>query len=195
MAFFDNLKVMTNSVTKSATNLMNSVATEVKEQDDMARINREMSAIDTEIDAAYTQIGRKYVDYAIKNQEVTGLDVTDLLKILEPKLTDSCIPACTTIARKAELDAELIAIQKRLKDMALLQEKNKLESEFTLEKEKLDRALAMDVITQLEYDQKVKQYRKRIDFFNDIKKIEQQFDLGIITTAEKERKLDAIFNN
>ena len=184
MAFFDNLKVMTNSVTKSATNLMNSVATEVKEQDDMARINREMSAIDTEIDAAYTQIGRKYVDYAIKNQEVTGLDVTDLLKILEPKL-----------ARKAELDAELIAIQKRLKDMALLQEKNKLESEFPLEKEKLDRALAMDVITQLEYDQKVKQYRKRIDFFNDIKKIEQQFDLGIITTAEKERKLDAIFNN
>lgn len=184
MAFFDNFKVMTNSVAKSATNLMSSVVIEVKEQEDMARISKEMIAIDTEINAAYTQIGRKYMDYVIKNQEVTGLDVTDLLKILEPKL-----------ARKAQLDAELIDIQKRLKDMALLQEKNRLESEFTLEKEKLDRALAMDVITQLEYDQKVKQHRKRIDFFNDIKKVEQQFDLGIITIAEKESKLDAIFNN
>ena len=52
------------------------------------------------------------MDYVIKNQEVTGLDVTDLLKMLEPKL-----------ARKADLDAELIKIQNRLKDMALLQEK------------------------------------------------------------------------
>lgn len=53
----------------------------------------------------------------------------------------------------------------------------------------------MDVITQLEYDQKVKQYRKRIDLFDDIKKIEQQFDLGIITVEEKERKLDRMFND
>ena len=79
--------------------------------------------------------------------------------------------------------------------MALLQEKNKLESEFTLEKEKLDRALAMDVISHSEYNQKVKQYRKGIDFFEDIKRIEQQFDLGIITAAEKERKIAEIFNN
>lgn len=104
-----------NDLTKeepTAGNLTNSVSTEVKEQESMARISKEMSAIDTEIAAGYTQIGRKYVDYVIKNQEVTGLDVTDLLKMLEPKL-----------ARKAELDAELIKIQKRLKDMALLQEK------------------------------------------------------------------------
>lgn len=184
MAFLDNLKVMTNSVTKSATNLMNSFSTELKEQENIALINKEMSTIDTEITAAYTQIGRKYVEYASKNQEVNGLDVADLLKMLEPKFT-----------RKAELDAELIEIHKRLKDMALLQEKNKLESEFTLEKEKLDRALAMDVISHLEYEQKVKQYRKRIDFFDDIKKVEQQFDLGIITIVEKEEKLDDIFNN
>ena len=163
---------------------MNSVSTELKEQESIARINKEMSTIDAEITAAYTQIGRKYVEYATKNQEVNGLDMTDLLKILEPKR-----------ARKAELDTELIEIQKRLKDMALLQEKNKLESEFTLEKEKLDRALAMDVISHSEYNQKVKQYRKGIDFFEDIKRIEQQFDLGIITAADKERKIAEIFNN
>ena len=184
MAFFDNFKVMTNSVAKSASNIMNTVSTEIKEQENISRIHKEMSAIDTEITAAYTQIGRKYVDYVIKNQEDTGLDMTDLLKILEPKFV-----------RKEELDTELIEIQKRLKDMLILQEKNKLESEFVLEKEKFNRALAMGVITQLEYDQKVKQHRKRIDFFEEIKNIEQQFDLGIITRVEKERKLDSILNN
>lgn len=184
MAFFDNFKVMTNSVTKSATDLMNSVSTEVKEQDNKARINREMGAIDTEIDAAYTQIGRKYVEYYIQNQESTGLDVSDLLKMLEPKL-----------ARKAELNAELIEIEKRVKDMALLKEKNKLEAEFTAEKEKLDRALAMDVITQGEYDQKVTQHSKRIELFDEIKNIEQQFDFGIITAEEKEIKINSLLND
>ncbi|WP_368645519.1 hypothetical protein AB4027_00165 [Alkalibacterium putridalgicola] len=184
MAFLNDFKVMTNSVTKSATNLMNSVSTEVKEQENKARINRERGVIDTEIDAAYTQIGRKYVEYYIQNQESTGLDVFDLLKMLKPKL-----------ARKEELDAEFIEIEKRLKDVALLQEKNKLESEFTVEKEKFDRALAMDVITQEEYDQKIKQYRKRIELFDEIKNIEQQFDFGIITAEEKEIKINSLLND
>lgn len=113
-----------------------------------------------------------------------GIDVTDILNMLDPKMS-----------RKAELEAELLEIQKRLKDMALIQEKNKLEDEFLKEKEKLDRALAMDVINKDEYDGKVNQYRKRIDCFDDIKKIEQQYELGIIDFNEKEMKINFILNS
>lgn len=113
-----------------------------------------------------------------------GIDVSDILSMLEPKMS-----------RKAELEAERIEIQKRLKDMALIQEKNRLEEEFRTEKEKLDRGLAMDIINKLEYEQKVNQYRKRIDNFDEIKKIEQQYEFGIISLQEKEIKINLILNS
>ena len=66
-----------------------------------------------------------------------GLDVTDLLTMMDPKLT-----------RKQELEAQLIELEKRMKQNAVLRDKAKAEEEFQEEKTKLDRALAMDVISQ-----------------------------------------------
>ena len=45
------------------------------------------------------------------------------------------------------------------------------------------------------YDGKVNHYRKRIDCFDDIKKIEQQYELGIIDFNEKEMKINFILNS
>lgn len=52
-----------------------------------------------------------------------------------------------------------------------------------------------DVITQGEYDQKVTQHSKRIELFDKIKNIEQQFDFGIITAEEKEIKINSLLND
>ena len=184
MAFFNNLKIMTESFTKTAATIANGIATTAREQENISNIEKEISVLNSEIDAAYTQIGRKFVQYATETKQMPGIDVTDILNMLDPKMS-----------RKAELEAELLEIQKRLKDMALIQEKNKVEYEFLKEKEKLDRALAMDVINKDEYDGKVNQYRKRIDCFDDIKKIEQQYELGIIDFNEKEMKINFILNS
>lgn len=52
-----------------------------------------------------------------------------------------------------------------------------------------------DGITQGEYDQKVTQHSKRIELFDKIKNIEQQFDFGIITAEEKEIKINSLLND
>ena len=181
MAFFDNLKIMTESFTKAATDMANSVSTIAREQGSINNIEKEIGVLNSEIDTAYTQIGRRFVEYVIEKKEMPGIDVSDILNMLEPKMS-----------RKTELEAERIEIQKRLKDMALIQEKNRLEEEFRIEKDKLDRGRAMDIINEVEYEQKINQYRKRIDNFDEIKKIEQQHEFGIISLQEKEIKINLI---
>jgi len=181
MAFFDNLKIMTESFTKAATDMANSVSTTAREQGSINNIEKEIGVLNSEIDTAYTQIGRRFVEYVIEKKEMPGIDVSDILNMLEPKMS-----------RKTELEAERIEIQKRLKDMALIQEKNRLEDEFRIEKDKLDRGRAMDIINEVEYEQKINQYRKRIDNFDEIKKIEQQHEFGIISLQEKEIKINLI---
>lgn len=181
MAFFDNLKIMTESFTKAATDMANSVSTTAREQGSINNIEKEIGVLNSEIDTAYTQIGRRFVEYVIEKKEMPGIDVSDKLNMLKPKMS-----------RKTELEAERIEIQKRLKDMALIQEKNRLEDEFRIEKDKLDRGRAMDIINEVEYEQKINQYRKRIDNFDEIKKIEQQHEFGIISLQEKEIKINLI---
>lgn len=179
MALFDNLKVMKDSLSKTANNIANTISTTVKEQESISTIEKEVSTLKVEIEAAYTQIGRQFVDYVLETNEMPGIDVSDVLKMLDPKLT-----------RKNELEKELIEIQKRLKDQALIQEKNKLEEQFRNEKEKLDRAFAMDVLSKDEYESKISMFRKRIDKFDDIKRIEQQYELKIISRDEMEEKIN-----
>lgn len=184
MAFFDNLKTMTESFTKVATDMANSVSTTAREQVNINNIEKEIGVLNSEIDSAYTQVGRRFVEYVIEKKEMPGINISDILSMLEPKMS-----------RKIELETERIEIEKRLKYMALIQEKNKLEDEFRREKEKLDRGLAMDIINKSEYDQKINQYKKRIDNFDEIKKIEQQYEFGIITLQEKEVKINIILNS
>ena len=73
-----------------------------------------------------------------------------------------------------------------------MQEKAQLEAEFAAEKEKLDRALAMAVMDQAEYDAKIKQLRGRIDHFDEIKKINTQKEMGLITAQERDVKIAAL---
>lgn len=86
----------------------------------------------------------------------------------------------------------MVELEKRMKQNAALREKAKVQEEFEEEKTKLDRALAMDVITQDEYNFKLSIAKKKVDNFDEIRRIEQQFDMGIITKEEKNSKIDAL---
>ena len=110
-----------------------------------------------------------------------GLDVTDLLTMMDPKLT-----------RKQELEQQQIELEKRMKQNNILREKAKAEQEFQEEKTKLDRALAMDVISQDEYNYKISIARKRVDNFEEIRRIEQQCEMGIITPEERNARIEAL---
>ena len=114
MSFFDNLKVVTNSISKTASNITTNIATSSVEQANLARIKKELNVINTEIDSACTQIGKKFLEYVIQTKEMPGIDVSDILKVIDPKLT-----------RKVELEAEAVEIEKRLKNQKIKKLLNK----------------------------------------------------------------------
>ena len=187
MGLFDNVKrqakIAGNSLASAASATYNNAAVARQAQDEINTIRREIDVIQTELDNAYIQIGRKYVEYIQQTNEIPEIGAGSILTIVDTKLT-----------RKEELTAQLIEKQKRINDQFDMQEKAQLEALFAAEKENLDRALAMAVINQEEYDAKLKQLRGRIDHFDEIKRINQQKEMGLITAAEKEAKINALLS-
>ena len=110
-------------------------------------------------------------------------DVSDFLTIIKQDQ-----------AKKKELENQLAEVEKRAKQNTLLREKTKAEESFEQEKGVLDKALAMEIISKEEYEQKLNIARKKVENFEEIKKIEQQFEMGIITKEEKDEKINAIQN-
>lgn len=86
---------MKESFTKSTT-------TTASERENVSNIEREISALNGEIYSAYTQIGRRFVQYVKETKHMPGIDVADILNMLTPK-----------IARKAELELKLIEFNKK----------------------------------------------------------------------------------
>ena len=110
-------------------------------------------------------------------------DVSDFLTIIKQDQ-----------AKKKELENQLAEVEKRAKQNTLLREKTKAEESFEQEKGVLDKALAMEIISKEEYEQKLNIAKNKVENFEEIKKIEQQFEMGIITKEEKDEKINAILN-
>ena len=185
MGIFDKaLKTVQNvedSLATSAVNVGSAAGASIQDNTELNNLKMQINTIDQELDAAYVQMGKRYVDYVAKTGDMGNVDMTDLLTMVDPKLS-----------RKKELEEQLVELEKRMKQNAVLREKAKVQEEFEEEKTKLDRALAMDVITQDEYNFKLSIAKKKVDNFEEIRRIEQQFDMGIITKEEKNSKIDAL---
>ena len=66
------------------------------------------------------------------------------------------------------------------------------EEELQAEKTKLDRALAMDIISQDEYNYKLAKASKRVENFEEIRRVEQQFEMNLITKEEMNAKIEEL---
>ena len=171
------------AVGKAAVSVGSSAATTAKEQGELAGLKAEITVIEKELDASYSMIGKKYVDYVAVSGEMPGIDVSDILKMMDPKLE-----------RKQELQAKIIELEKRIKEKDLLRDKQAAEQEYIAGKEKLDKALAMGVLDQSDYDQKLAELAKKRDNFEIMRKLDQQVQMGIITEEEKNAKLYKLLN-
>ena len=120
---------------------------------------------------------------AADEDEEPVFDVSDFLTIIKQDQ-----------AKKKELENQLAEVEKRAKQNTLLREKTKAEESFEQEKGVLDKALAMEIISKEEYEQKLNIAKKKVENFEEIKKIEQQFEMGIITKEEKDEKINALLN-
>ena len=185
MAFFDKVTKAAGNIGKSALNTAANVGSTVgvaaQDQSELTGLKMQVNVIEQELEASYSQIGRRYVEYVINTGEMPGIDVSDLLKLMDPKLT-----------KKAELEAQIIELEKKIKNNAVLREKQAVEAEFLQEKTKLDKALAMDIISQEEYDAKLSVAQKKVDNFEAIRKVQQQLDMKLITKDEYEAKMKAL---
>lgn len=139
------------------------------------------------IDEVKAEAADETVDEAKEEEsdedEEPVFDVSDFLTIIKQDQ-----------AKKKELENQLAEVEKRAKQNTLLREKTKAEESFEQEKGVLDKALAMEIISKEEYEQKLNIARKKVENFEEIKKIEQQFEMGIITKEEKDEKINAILN-
>ena len=138
--------------------------------------------IDEEKEASEEPAEDKVAEESDEDEEPV-FDVSDFLTIIKQDQ-----------AKKKELENQLAEVEKRAKQNTLLREKTKAEESFEQEKGVLDKALAMEIISKEEYEQKLNIARKKVENFEEIKKIEQQFEMGIITKEEKDEKINALLN-
>lgn len=185
MGLFDKVTQTASSIGKgvatSAAKVGSSATVAAQEQSELVSLKSQINVINQELDAFYVQIGRRYIDYVLETQDMPGIDASDLLKLMEPKME-----------KKKELEEQIIVLEKEIKNKSVLREKQQAEEEYLAEKAKLDKALAMDVISQSDYDVKLAIIKKKLDNFEEIRRVQQQFDMDLITKEEKEAKIKAL---
>lgn len=157
-------------------------AEDVAETVDEAKEEAANETIDEEKEVSEEPAEDKVAEESDEDEEPV-FDVSDFLTIIKQDQ-----------AKKKELENQLAEVEKRAKQNTLLREKTKAEESFEQEKGVLDKALAMEIISKEEYEQKLNIARKKVENFEEIKKIEQQFEMGIITKEEKDEKINAILN-
>ncbi|MBR3994250.1 MAG: hypothetical protein IKI97_03115 [Clostridia bacterium] len=187
MGLFDKVvKTASNiggNVLNTAGKVGSSATVAAQEQGELVSLKSQINVIEQELSASYVQIGRKYVEHVAETGDMPGIDVSDILKLIDPK-----------IAKKQELENKIIELEKEIKSKNILREKQQVEEEYLAEKSKLDKALGMDLLTQDEYDTKLAIAKKKVDNFEAIRKIEQQAEMGLITKEEKAQKIEAILS-
>lgn len=183
MGLFDNLKVLGSNVGKNVSVLADNVAVAAKETQKINSMKKEISVLEAEIESAYTEIGRKLVEHIVITQEMPDINIKDILAILDVK-----------IAKQKDIKEELIAIEKAKSDQLILQEKERANETYRAEKEKLDKALAMEVINKDEYENKLRPFKNTLFFFDELRKIEKQYEMKIINLEEKYAKIEEILN-
>lgn len=181
MGIFDKALNAAKSVGNAAIKAGSNAGTTMQDNSEIAGLKMEINSIKQELDASYAIIGKRYVQYVIDTGDMPGIDVADVLKEIDPKVT-----------RKQELEKQLVEAQKRLKDANLLKFKQQAEAEYSKEKEKLDQALAMDVLSQDEYNYRLAKAEKRRRNFEEVRRVQSQFDMGLITKEQMNAKIDEL---
>ena len=182
MAFFDKLTQTASNVGKnvasSAAKVGSSATVVAQEQTELVQLKSQVNVINQELDSLYVQIGRRYVDHVLETGDMPGIDVSDLLKLMDPKMT-----------KKKELEEEIIKLEKEIKNKSILREKQQAEADYLAEKAKLDKALAMELMSQDDYNEKLAVAKKKYDNFEEIRKVQQLADMNLISKEEKEAKI------
>lgn len=129
------------------------------------------------------------IDLLRRTQQLRNIALCQI--VILPQLPYALLPAFHVHHRN---DCSTSEPEKRIKEKDALRDKQAAEQEYIDGKEKLDKALAMGVLEQADYDVKLAALAKKRDNFEIMRKPDQQVELGIITVEEKNAKLYEILN-
>ena len=166
-----------DSVFTSARNIGTSIYSSTKEQGELASLLIQKSTIEKKLTDFYAEIGRRYVEYTSICDSEKVFDVNDIMENMEPEL-EKLAEVKAAIAEKESL------IRKYNEEKA----RRKAQEEFESAKAKLDKALDMDIITAEEYGQKLESAQRKLDNYELLRKINLQYEMGIITKDEYDEK-------
>lgn len=175
------VKEVGGSVIDSAKNFGTSIYSSSKEQGELAGMKVQKSVIEKRLQDSYAEIGKRYISYMNSSDGSDVFDVSDIVEKMKPEL-DKLAEIEEVIAEK-ELNAKKEEQQRQLK---------KAQDEFEAEKAKLDKALSMDILTQEEYDEKMAVVQKKLDNYDQLRRIDLQLQMGIITYEEHAEKVDKL---
>ncbi|KPW04991.1 hypothetical protein [Pseudoalteromonas sp. P1-8] len=185
MGLFDKIKTQANTIgtniSESTSKLTSDISTASKEKSKLSAINSEITSLNGQLNIAYQDIGKKYVSNLLDNKgENVEAVLQDTLDKIEPILE-----------KKIELEKEAVEIEKKLKDQIILQEKAIFQREFDEEKEKLEKAVKLDVLTEKEMQEKLAKAQLKLDNFENIRKAKKQYDMKLISKDELNEKLSS----
>ncbi|MEY5026294.1 MAG: hypothetical protein RLZZ244_1822 [Verrucomicrobiota bacterium] len=180
MSVFSKLKTAVADATSA---VVGGTINSAKENSKLVGIRAELATLESDLNASYSLIGRKFVDFLIaasaeKLAGMPDIGVGTVLSQIEPKLE-----------KKAALEDELVKIERELGDANLLHEKSLFEKEFQAEKEKLDKARKLGVLSEAEYGVKLGKFQRRLDNFEEFRKVDKQLELGVISKEEHAAKM------
>ena len=129
------------------------------------------------IDEVKAEDTAETIDEEKEVSEEPVFDVSDFLTIIKQDQ-----------AKKKELENQLAEVEKRAKQNTLLREKTKAEESFEQEKGVLDKALAMEIISKEEYEQKLNIARKKVEILKRSKKSSSSLRWALSQKKKKMRK-------
>lgn len=174
------VKEVGENVFDSAKKVGNTIYNTSKEQSEIAGLKVQKAMVEKKLQEYYAAIGKRYVEY-IKAASTDAFDVSDILDEMQADKTklegiEESLAEKELNAKKAE---EARREQKALED-------------FEEGKARLDKALAMDIITVEEYSDKLASIQKKYDNHEQLRKIDMQLQMGIITKEEHELKIEKL---
>ena len=168
-----------NEIMKVVTDTSKNLSNVMKAQEEINSLERELEENSKELECLYAQLGEVYYKNLSKAEEENVFEIDEILPLIKEK-TDNEI----------KIRENIVKAENNLKDVKKSIEKQKLEEEFNKKKEKLDNALRENIINQVEYDEKLASYQHKLDLSDEIIRINEQYNLGIINEEERDLKID-----
>lgn len=173
-----------HNVVNSAKNVGSSIFNTSPEQRELAGLKVQLEAVSKKLEGYYAQIGKKYVEY-IENITVTDepFAVEDILDLMKAE-----------VELKAELENKISEKEKQFRNAEVERARVKAQEEFDREQAKLESALKMEIITVVEFDEKLAVAQKKLDNFDALRKLEIQYNMQIISKDEYDAKVKDILS-